>query len=65
MTIQTMDHQDDFDEVITAHMPEIIDSYFFPVKSYLKYMSKLGQRNDVMWQHAKYPDKIKDADIWY
>ena len=61
---RSKNHRDDTDQIITAHIPEL-QSEFCPVKSFLKFISKLNPRSNNLWQYPKDISKVQDADIWY
>ena len=58
----TKNHQDDT-TFMSGIMAEIANFERCPVKSYLKYISKMHPRCNFLWQQAK--DEVLDADIWY
>ena len=60
----TKNHREGDKENLSGFMPEMPDSDYCPVKSFLKYISKLNTKCNRMWQRPK--DTFTDGDeIWY
>ena len=60
---QTKNHQDDT-TFVSGIMPEA-DSELCPVKSFMKYLTKLHPRCDYLWQQVKDLDDFTDVDVWF
>ena len=58
-------HKQNDQEPIKAHMSEVRDSKYCPVKSFMMYVTKLHPKINAFWQQLKELKKIQDSDIWY
>ena len=62
---QSKNHKENDRDLITGHMPaDNINTDNCPVRTFLKYISKLNPRSERLWQHPK--DQYNEDDqIWY
>ena len=62
---ETKNHKETDSDIISGFMPEIKDSKYCPVTSYLRYVKALSPKSDKLWQTAKFVEFPSDASTTY
>ena len=60
---ETKNHKETDEDIVCGFMPEIKDSKYCPVKSYLKYLNALSPKSDKLWQTPKFTEFPEDPNV--
>ena len=63
---ETKNHKETDKDIVSAFMPEMRDSIYCPVSSFMRYLNALSKKSNKLWQTAKFTEFPKEEiGAWF